>query len=78
MLVAAAACSSSAKQSAPTTTRPAGGVTTSSVPADTSLGTGVTATEIKVGVMMIDFSCIESLVDSVQPDQQRAYQNISS
>jgi hypothetical protein len=73
-LAAAAACSSSAKQSAPTTTRPAGGATTSSVPNDTSLGRGVTATQINVGVMMIDFSCIESLVDSVEPDQQRAFQ----
>ncbi|MDQ1382336.1 MAG: hypothetical protein QOJ71_3055 [Actinomycetota bacterium] len=78
MLVAAAACSSSAKQGAPTSTRPDRrppvGATTSSVPKDTSLGTGVTATEIKVGVMMIDFSCIESLVDSIEPDQQRAFQ----
>ncbi|MDQ1462394.1 MAG: hypothetical protein QOI08_3878, partial [Actinomycetota bacterium] len=74
LLAAAAACSSSAKQSAATTTRPAGGATTSSVPNDTSLGRGVTATQINVGVMMIDFSCIESLVDSVEPDQQRAFQ----
>jgi ABC-type branched-subunit amino acid transport system substrate-binding protein len=74
MLVAAAACSSSAHPGAPTTTRPAGDATTSNVPTDTSLGTGVTATEIKVGVMMIDFSCIESFVDSVQPEQQRAFQ----
>ena len=78
MLVAAAACSSSAKQGAPTSTRPdrraPGDATTSSVPKDTSLGTGVAATEIKVGVMMIDFSCIESFVDSIEPDQQRAFQ----
>ena len=44
------------------------------MPKDTSLGTGVTATQIKVGVMMIDFSCIEQFVDSVEPDQQQAYQ----
>jgi ABC-type branched-subunit amino acid transport system substrate-binding protein len=77
MLVAAAACSSGAKQSAPATTRPTGpsaGAATSGVPKDTSLGTGVTVTEIKVGVMMIDFSCIESFVDAVEPDQQRAFQ----
>ena len=43
-------------------------------PKDTSLGTGVSAKQIKVGVMMIDFSCIEQLVDSVEPDQQQAYQ----
>ena len=77
-MLVAAACGGSAKQGAPTTTRPTGrpasGATTSSAPADTSLGRGVTSTQIKVGVMMIDFSCIESFVDSVEPDQQRAFQ----
>jgi phosphotransferase system HPr-like phosphotransfer protein len=43
-------------------------------PVDTSLGTGVTATQIKIGVMMIDFSCIEQFVDAVQPDLRQAYQ----
>jgi len=37
-------------------------------------GPGVTATEIKVGVMMIDYKCIEQFVDSVRPDQQKTYQ----
>jgi len=56
------------------TTRPAAGATTSTAPKDRSLGTGVTPTRIKVGVMMIDFSCIEQFVDALEPEQQRAYQ----
>jgi ABC-type branched-subunit amino acid transport system substrate-binding protein len=74
LAVVTAACSSSAKSGAPTTTRPRGGAPTSSTQQDTSLGTGVTANQIKVGVMMINFSCIEQFVDAVEPDQQRAYQ----
>jgi len=74
MLVIAAACSSSGKIGAPTSTRPAGRTTTSSVPKDTSLGTGVTATQIKVGVMTIDYTCVAQFIDFEEPDQQRAYQ----
>jgi ABC-type branched-subunit amino acid transport system substrate-binding protein len=74
LVVVTAACSSSAKGGAPATTRPVGGGTTSTTPKDTSLGKGVTPTQIKVGVMMIDFSCIEQFVDAVEPEQQRAYQ----
>jgi ABC-type branched-subunit amino acid transport system substrate-binding protein len=73
LVVVTAACSSSAKSGAPAT-RPAGGATTASTPKDTSLGRGVTATQIKLGVMMIDFSCIEQFVDAVEPEQQRAFQ----
>jgi len=43
-------------------------------PQDISLGTGVTATQIKIGVMMIDFACIEQFVDAVEPDLHQAYQ----
>jgi ABC-type branched-subunit amino acid transport system substrate-binding protein len=74
LVVVTAACSSSAKSGAPATTRPADGATTSSTPKDTSLDKGVTPTQIKLGVMMIDFSCIEQFVDAVEPEQQRAYQ----
>lgn len=74
LLVVAAACSSGAKNgSGPKPTTPAAS-TTVTTPTDTSLGTGVSAKQIKVGVMMIDFSCIEQFVDSVEPDQQQAYQ----
>ena len=76
LLLLAAACSgsSSAKPAASESSNPSPASTPSSVPRDTSLGTGVSATQIKVGVVMIDFSCIEQFVDSVEPDQQQAYQ----
>jgi len=73
LVVLAAACSSSAKLGTTPESNGAGASTTTT-PKDTSLGTGVGATQIKVGVMMIDFSCIEKFVDAVEPEQQRAFQ----
>ena len=37
------------------------------------LGTGVTATQIKLGVALIDYKCIEGAVDSIYVNQQQAY-----
>ena len=37
-------------------------------------GPGVTADAIKLGVMMIDYNCIEQFVDEVRPDQKKTYQ----
>ena len=37
------------------------------------VGTGVTDTEIKLGVILIDFKCIESAVDSIYVNQEQAY-----
>jgi hypothetical protein len=37
-------------------------------------GPGVTPDAIKVGVMMIDYNCIEQFVDQVRPDQKKTYQ----
>jgi ABC-type branched-subunit amino acid transport system substrate-binding protein len=73
LLVLVAACSSAKSGSGHNPAAPVAS-TSATTPKDTSLGTGVSATQIKVGVMMIDFSCIEQLVDSVEPDQQQAYQ----
>jgi ABC-type branched-subunit amino acid transport system substrate-binding protein len=73
LVVLAAACSSSAKTGANAKAGP-GAASTTTTPKDTSLGTGVSATQVKVGVMMIDFSCIEQFVDAVEPEQQRAFQ----
>ena len=73
LLVLVAACSSAQSGSGHNPAAPVAS-TSATTPRDTSLGTGVSATQIKVGVMMIDFSCIEQLVDSVEPDQQQAYQ----
>lgn len=78
LVVVAAACGSSSKNSgAPTSSTSSNGDATPSTaarPQDTSLGQGVTATQIKIGVMMIDYSCIEQFVDAVEPDQQATFQ----
>lgn len=57
-----AACSSSAKGSS--TSQSSGG----------GLGVGVTATSVKVGVALVDFSCIQQFVDAVRVNQDRVYQ----
>jgi hypothetical protein len=63
-----AACSSSAKNnsSSPTVPGAAGQVTT--------LGTGVTATTVKIGVALVDFNCIKQFVNSIRVDQDKNYQ----
>jgi ABC-type branched-subunit amino acid transport system substrate-binding protein len=71
LVVLAAACGSSAKTGANAKVAP---TATTTMPKDITLGTGVSATQVKVGVMMIDFSCIEKFVDAVEPEQQRAFQ----
>ncbi len=70
-LLAACGSSGSPKGKAGTTS-PRSTATPGTV--STALGQGVTANEIKVGVMMIDFKCIEGAVDSIEPDQQQAFQ----
>ena len=73
VMIAAACGSGTTKSSAPaTTTAPPGsgapGATTAAtVP---GVGTGVTPTEIKVGISLIDYKCIESYVDSIYADQE--------
>ena len=66
-LVALTACGSSTKKSS-------GSSPASTAPGSTKLGTGVTANEIKVGVMLIDFNCLASVYDEERPDQKQAYE----
>jgi hypothetical protein len=68
-IVLAACGSSSSKSKAPT-----GGTQPASAARNTTLGQGVSATDIKVGVMMIDFGCLKDVYDTTRPDQQQAYQ----
>jgi ABC-type branched-subunit amino acid transport system substrate-binding protein len=72
LVVVLAACSSSAKTSTgtPTTTAASNFVPT------TTLGTGVTANAIKLGVALPDFKCVENIpgaVDSIRANQQAIY-----
>src|SRR5712671_6747055 len=69
--VTVAACGSS--------NRSAGGggaPTTSSKPhvESTVLGSGVTATTIKLGISLVDFTCVQQFVDSIRVNQQQTYQ----
>jgi ABC-type branched-subunit amino acid transport system substrate-binding protein len=53
------------------------GSTTSSTPSHVIsqvLGTGVTATTIKLGISLVDFSCVEQYVQSIRLNQQQVFQ----
>jgi ABC-type branched-subunit amino acid transport system substrate-binding protein len=67
-----AACGSSSKSVAPP---PAGSSTTTTTPVvSKALGTGVTATSIKIGINLVDFKCIQQFIDFTRPNQQPVYQ----
>ncbi len=67
IVVVLAACGSSSKKGAtPGDTKAPGALST-------ALGTGVTATEIKVGVSLSDFDCITQFVDQIRVDQEQNY-----
>jgi ABC-type branched-subunit amino acid transport system substrate-binding protein len=71
--VTLAACGSSSKSSS----GGSGSTTTASTaPAVVSktLGPGVTADSIKLGVSLIDFKCIQQFIDFTRPNQQAIYQ----
>jgi ABC-type branched-subunit amino acid transport system substrate-binding protein len=48
--------------------------TTAAAAQDTSLGTGVTDTTVKIGVALIKFDCISQFIDTVRTDQQAPFQ----
>jgi ABC-type branched-subunit amino acid transport system substrate-binding protein len=66
-----AACGSSGK-----TTTSSGGAPTTAGPVVVSktLGPGVTADSIKIGISLIDFKCIQQFIDFTRPNQQAIYQ----
>ena len=74
LVVLATGCSGSAKRASGPEPATSGASTSVAKPQDTSLGTGVSATEIKVGVLLIDYSCLAQVIDFAEPDQQPAYQ----
>ncbi|HEY2429443.1 MAG TPA: ABC transporter substrate-binding protein [Acidimicrobiales bacterium] len=67
--VMVAACSSSAK-----TSSVGGSGTSGSSGGGAGLATGVTATTVKVGVALVDFSCIQQFVDQIRVNQDKVYQ----
>jgi ABC-type branched-subunit amino acid transport system substrate-binding protein len=73
LLVVLAACGSSSKSTNASsgTTAPPG----STAPQDTSLGTGVTPSTVKIGVALIDFDCIKQFEDNIRLDQPAYYQH---
>ncbi|HTD49773.1 MAG TPA: ABC transporter substrate-binding protein [Acidimicrobiia bacterium] len=75
-LFAACGSGSTAKTGSATTTTsngkpPGGGSTT---PAVKTLGVGVTATSIKVGVSLLDYACVEAFTNSLRFGQPAIYQ----
>ncbi len=68
-----AACGSSSKGGSSSTSTK---VTASSGPYPVSkvLGTGVTATTVKIGIALVDFTCIKQFVDSIRVNQDKNYQ----
>ena len=72
--VTLAACGSSGKTSAG---GGGGGTTATTTPhvVSKTLGRGVTATTIKLGIALVDFNCIAQFVDQVRENQQEVYQS---
>ena len=69
-----AACGSSAKSGHTTTTAASPTSTTSSYQPSTVAGVGVTDTTVKVGIALVDFSCIQQFVDAIRLNQDKVYQ----
>ncbi|MGZ6966903.1 MAG: ABC transporter substrate-binding protein [Acidimicrobiia bacterium] len=71
-VVTLSACGSSGKSSSSSTTTKA---TPTSSGSSTKLGVGVTAKEIKVGIALVDYSCVKNFVDTIRENQQQVYQS---
>jgi branched-chain amino acid transport system substrate-binding protein len=67
-----AACGSSSSSKAGTSGT--SGTTAPAVESKT-LGPGVTANSIKIGISLIDFKCIQQFIDFTRPNQQAIYQD---
>ena len=64
------ACGSSSKNGS---AKNSGSATT--LPANTTLGQGVTADSVKIGVALPDFDCVKQFVDFIRVGQQQIYQS---
>ncbi|MGO9877284.1 MAG: ABC transporter substrate-binding protein [Acidimicrobiia bacterium] len=71
LAMASAACGSGAAKSVPPSVSSGGsGAQVGNVP---GVGPGVTATEIKLGVALIDYKCVESYIDSIYVNQEQMW-----
>lgn len=61
-----AACGSSGKSGSASTT-------TSSGKQSTALGIGMTPSEVKVGIALVDFTCVKNFTDSIRENQDQVY-----
>ena len=76
LLVVAAllgACSSS-KTASSSSASSGGSASTAAGSGSGALGTGVTASTIKIGVALVDFGCISQFVNAIRQNQQQVYQ----
>ena len=75
LAVVLAACGSGTKAATPTTTAPPSAtVANSNAPISKTLGEGVTATTIKIGIALVDFQCIASYIQMTRIDEYKVYQ----
>jgi ABC-type branched-subunit amino acid transport system substrate-binding protein len=68
-----AGCGSSVKTAPTTTTSSSHATTTAGYQQSTVAGVGVTATTVKIGVALVDFTCIQQFVDSIRVNQDKIY-----
>ncbi len=69
-----AACGSGTKSASDsTTTAAASGGSGSTAPISKTLGTGVTASTIKIGVALVNFKCIEPYIQTTRVDEYKVY-----
>lgn len=69
LVVALAACGSSSGSK-----KSVGSASATTAPTDTSNGTGVTTTAVKIGIALPDFNCVKQFVDAIREGQQQIYQ----
>ena len=69
-----AALALSACGSGTSTAKPSSTTSGATTPTDTSLGDGVTADSVKLGIALVDFECIKQYTDKIRLNQQPVYE----
>ncbi len=68
-----AACGGSSNKTGSSTTAGVATTTTPAAPQSKTLGPGVTATTVKLGVLLIDWGCVKQFVDSIRTTEKKTY-----